>query len=340
MVKVNISEIKFNPFKKFINGGKLEDKRVEKLVESIEHGTLQPNFVGRKNEQGQWELSSGHHRLGAFKKKYGKDFKVEMMEAKFSDEQMLVDMIRENLTQRGEGSFRDTEASIVLARDWVLARNEIAKEGKVDITQLAKLFGKLRLQIQKGKKGFQPVNGSARSIAEFLSKNGKAVSRELVRQYLNIHDNLDKNLHKKIGNLERKVNEVSDEIIGVATAGKLATLDKATQRKAWENIKKYKLNHENTREYISKLKEDNTITPEVLTQKQYEDYEEEDKITQQIDFEQHWERVSNAYREDLIQWAHYPEKLNKIDAKKLWAQIEQVQQQENKTLQKLKELVK
>jgi polyhydroxyalkanoate synthesis regulator phasin len=327
MVKVCIKDIHHNPFKKFINDGKLEEDRVEKLVESIEHGTLQPNFVGRKNDKDQWEISSGHHRLGAFKKKFGEDFKVELMKANFSDEQMLVDMVRENLTQRGEGSFRDTEESIVLARNWVLSKSRDSKS-----------FGN-RLRDNKGHfQGQQPVNGSARSIAEFLSKNGKAVSIETVRQYLNIHDKLDKNLHKKIENLERKANEVSTDNIGVSIAGTLTMLDKKTQRKAWEDIKKYELNNENARKYISKLKSDNTITPEIITKQQIQE-EFESNINQSIDFKNHWAKVSSGYQEDLIHWRHYPAKLSKPDLKKLYNTILMIHKEETKTLKKLEELV-
>ena len=331
MVKVNISEISFNPFKKFINGGKLEEERIDKLVESIEHGTLQPNFVARKNSKGKWEISSGHHRLGAFKKKFGKDFKVEISEAKFSDEQMLVDMVRENLTQRGEGSFRDTEESIVLARDWVLSESQCSKR-----------FGTLKKQLNtnKGKKGFQPVNGSARSIAEFLSKNGKAVSREMVRQYLNIHDNLDGNLKKKLENLEQKSDDDKEEKMGIRIATRLARIkDKSKQREAWQKVNECGLNTANAEKFITKFKEDNTITPEIITQQKYEeDYDERTgEINNSISLEKDFNNTSSDYHNTLFLLQKIkPEHFSKQEINAIIEQIEEIIQEENKTIKKLK----
>ena len=46
------------------------------------------------------------------------------------------------------------------------------------------------LNVEKGKKGFQEVDDSCRSIANFLSKNGKAVSYYTVKNYLDVRDKL------------------------------------------------------------------------------------------------------------------------------------------------------
>jgi len=328
MVKISIEEIKFNPFKKFINGGKLEEERIDKLVESIEHGTLQPNFVGRKTSDGKYEISSGHHRLGAFKKKFGKDFKVEFMPVKFSDEQMLVDMVRENLTQRGEGSFRDTEESLVLARKYITNHPEVAKR-----------VGDLP-DGQGCRKDMGEDYISAKTISKFLSRNGKAVSRELVRQYLNIYDKLDKNLHKKIENSQSTTGNQPPEELGIRIAGALSSLDKKSQKDVWKQIQENRLNSNDARLFITKYKEDKTITPQIITQQQYQEDYEKDPTEQKIDFKHHWETVSSGYYEDLIQWEHFPEKMAKPELKKLYAQINNIQKQEQKTIQKLKEMVK
>lgn len=72
---------------------------------------------------------------------------------------MLVDMIRENLTHR-DSDFRDVKDSVVLARAWLNSNSNDVK--RFD-------------NIVKGKKGFQSIkkDDSSRSIAKFLSKQGK-----------------------------------------------------------------------------------------------------------------------------------------------------------------------
>ena len=54
--------------------------------------------------------------------------------------------------------------------------------------------------IIKGKKGFQSVvkEDSYRSVAKFLGKNGKAISYETVRNYLQAHFYLDKSIDEQI----------------------------------------------------------------------------------------------------------------------------------------------
>jgi hypothetical protein len=163
IVEIAIKDIKPNPFKKFINEGKLDAERVEKLKESIEHGTLPEGFTCRKFG-GEFQQAFGHHRLDALKQVKGKDYKVQCSIVDYSDEQMLVDLVRENITQR-DSDFSDTEGSIVLARNWL-------QSGANDVKQFYNTV--------KGKKGFQAVQlpDSFRSIAKFLSKNGKAISHE------------------------------------------------------------------------------------------------------------------------------------------------------------------
>jgi len=90
----------------------------------------------------------------------------------FSDEQMLIDMVRENITHR-DTDFHDTREGIVLSRNWLQSK-----------CQSVKLFN--TLNVEKGKKDFQIIPDSYRSIANFLSKNSKAVSYVTVKNYLDV----------------------------------------------------------------------------------------------------------------------------------------------------------
>lgn len=82
---------------------------------------------------------------------------IDVTPVTFSDEQMLVDMVRENITQR-ESDFHDTTEGMVLARSWLQSK-----------CQRVNQFDTLQKEIQKGKKDFQVVPDSYRSIARFLS---------------------------------------------------------------------------------------------------------------------------------------------------------------------------
>jgi hypothetical protein len=60
-MKLKISELKSNPFKQYINKGKLDKNRLDILKESIDHGTLPEHFFARKYngsceaEYARWE---------------------------------------------------------------------------------------------------------------------------------------------------------------------------------------------------------------------------------------------------------------------------------------------
>lgn len=185
-MKIKLKELQPNPFKKYIFGGKLDKKRIQIIEESIEHGTLPEHFVVRKIK-GKFELTSGHHRVEALKKIKGKNYAVDVSIRNFSDEQMMIDMVRENITQR-DTDYHDKEAGIVLVREWL-------RTGVNRVNQ----FDTARKQNRDRKGKYQEVDDSYRNIAKFLSKNGKAVSHETVYQYLKVHDNLNKEIHSQIG---------------------------------------------------------------------------------------------------------------------------------------------
>ena len=70
--QVMLKQIKPNPFKKFINGGKLNTSIIEKLIEGFKQTKFHENICARENE-GNIELIYGHHRLEAAIKVYGEN---------------------------------------------------------------------------------------------------------------------------------------------------------------------------------------------------------------------------------------------------------------------------
>jgi ParB-like chromosome segregation protein Spo0J len=317
-MKVKICDIKPNPFKRFINEGELDSERIDKLMESIEHGTLPAQFVARKNEAGKWEQTSGHHRLAAFKKKYGKEFEVDITPVKFSDELMLVDMVRENITQRNS-DFQDTEASIVLARNWLQSKAN-------GVNQFH--------NIMKGKKGFQEIKqeDSVRSVADFLSKSGKTISYRTVANYLNIHDKLDPTLHKKVGNFESKPTE-QEEGIGVSVAAALAKLPKEQQREAYEHIKEQGMNSKKADVFVTQLK---GLTAEVVDSSKVNI---PDEVDESITFEDDFKQTASEYQNTLFLLQKIKAKhFSKVEFETFIEQIEEIMKEESRAIKKLKEL--
>jgi anti-sigma28 factor (negative regulator of flagellin synthesis) len=184
-MKIKISELKQNPFKKYINDGKFDEHRLEILKESIDHGTLPEYFIARKFN-GAYQLTSGHHRLEALKQVKGIGYSVDVSLVDFSDEQMLVDMVRENITQR-DTDFRDTNESVVLARSWLQSK----------VTGVNQ-FNTVLKQQRKNNGTFDSSPDSYRSIASFLSKNGKTICYNTVKNHLDIFDKLPDDVYELV----------------------------------------------------------------------------------------------------------------------------------------------
>jgi hypothetical protein len=197
------------------------------LQESIDHGTLPESFSARNNE-GRYELTSGHHRVEALKRSKGKDYEVNVTMVDYNDEQMLIDMVRENLTQRNT-DFHDTSESIVLARAWL--QSGVSNVKQFNRTQLSK----------RGREGEgrPQEEDSYRSVAKFLSKNGKTISYVTVKNYLDINDNLDKDIQDKIKKF--KGGEDTNVAVTVTQALALSKIeDKQEQRDLLEAMRKSK----------------------------------------------------------------------------------------------------
>lgn len=151
-IELQVGEIKSNPFKKYISNGKLDEERLQKMEESLTHGTLPLSFTVRE-KNGGFELSSGHHRIAAIKRKKGKDFKVSINIVDYSDELMLVDMIRENLTQRGS-DFHDVEDRMLKqSKRLQVGKKEYIAKGKgfivSPVTEYMKLVKQEKDKVEK-----------------------------------------------------------------------------------------------------------------------------------------------------------------------------------------------
>ena len=233
-IQIEVGKIKPNPFKKFINGGKLYEQAVERLIEGYAQTRFHENLCARENKEGDIELVYGHHRIEAVKRKYGKDYKIELKVydfSEFSDEKMIIDMIRENLIQRGGEDYRDMADSIMLIKHWL--------EGTVNQVDSSKKTHKKEVSI--------------RDIADFLSSQGKSISHEQVNKYITIEEKLHPTLKKQVerGNRAGKVKENK---IGFEVASELAKFNEDEQHLLWKEIKKMGCNKDKIKKILNEYK--------------------------------------------------------------------------------------
>lgn len=109
---VKLSDLKPNPFKKDILGGRITSSRVEELKESIKGSDLWEHWVVRKTSNGYELGNGGHHTLEAALEIYGPKHEVSVQVENWSDAQMLFALAAENA---GKGASFDERVDVVLA---------------------------------------------------------------------------------------------------------------------------------------------------------------------------------------------------------------------------------
>lgn len=228
-IEIEVKKIKANPFKKFINNGKLEEEIISKLVEGFKQTTFHENLCGRENEKGEIELVYGHHRLEAVKKVYGENHKISIKVysvEEFSDEKMLLDMIRENMTHRGD-NYKDLSDSVMLVKQWLESKANVVKELN-------------NFQKQQGKRTDLGENHiDARQVANFLAKQGKAISYVTISKIISIEENLNEDVKEQVAERLGR-GTVEENKIGTELAYKISSIDKKEQKEILESVKESK----------------------------------------------------------------------------------------------------
>ncbi len=113
-MKIKVGELKPNPYKAFVEEGKLNQEQVERLKASEEELGMMTSIPVVKRGK-DYHLVSHHHRVEALKQKYGKDYEVEVTVHDYTDEQLMRGMVVENLTQRA-GDFREELQNLTAIR--------------------------------------------------------------------------------------------------------------------------------------------------------------------------------------------------------------------------------
>jgi len=175
-MKIKLKDLQPNPFKKEINGGKLNKEKVVLLKESIEKDGFWDNIICRK-VNGTYQIAYGHHRLQAAKEVLGIDYVADIPVKDLSDENMLRILGNENCMQNEEYAIYQVDQVLAVKR---FLENHLRPDG-----------------------GHRPhVRGDqgigCRQISEFLGE--KNWSKSKVAGYLKIHGSLSPKIQHEMVN--------------------------------------------------------------------------------------------------------------------------------------------
>ena len=170
METIEVGKLKPNPFRSVLGSG-FDEAQIGRLTESFKMSRFGEGIRFEvRQKDGVYQLVYGHHRAEALKRLWGRDHMVEFLVRDYSNEQMLVEMVRENLTK--ETSWFARKEAIRAAQKYL----EATGVGSPDTCD-----SKGRKKHQKTSQGI-----GARQIAEFLSKDGRTVSKDEVATVLKI----------------------------------------------------------------------------------------------------------------------------------------------------------
>lgn len=151
-MKLKISELKPNPYKKEINKGEFDEETIAKITINLDElGLMSPLPVFKKKNQ--FFLVFGHHRLEALRRKHGNDYLIDVELKDYSEDQILRGMVVENLTQRNN-EFREELDNLLAIRKYL--------QNKTDV----RLANSSLSDGRKAGPQHQIESGSCRSIAQ------------------------------------------------------------------------------------------------------------------------------------------------------------------------------
>ena len=198
-MKLKLSELKPNPFKKQISKGNLNKEQVNKIKANIkELGFFDSLPIFKKEDK--YYLVAGHHRLQALKEIYGKEHEVEVTLNNYNEDQVFKGMVIENITQR-TNDFMELNENIVAIESYLNTKPEI----------LSKLR-ESRNKVQKeGVRGLQKEATSSDISFWIDKKTEEVISHDVITNNLNIFHKLDPELRKGIEKKHNKSHEEREE---------------------------------------------------------------------------------------------------------------------------------
>ena len=225
-MKLKLSELKPNPFKKQISKGELNKEQVNKIKANIkELGFFGSLPIFKKDDK--YYLIAGHHRVQALKEVYGKDYLVEAVVSDYNEDQVFKGMVIENITQRGQ-EFRELNENIVAIETYINSHSDILKSLRDSRSHPSKSpYG----QGEKMKNEFKE-KATASDIGFWIDKKTEEViSHDVITQNLNIFHKLDIELRKGVEKKHDKTSiERAEDSLNYTQAVLLSGVDKEEQK--------------------------------------------------------------------------------------------------------------
>jgi len=215
-MKIEINKLLPNPFKKELGNGKLSEETINKIRSNIkELGLMGALPIFERN--GKYYLISGHHRIEALKREFGKNFAVEVILHDYNDDQILRGMAIENLTQK-ESNLKDTADNLAVIRKYLLSvavqtQNSKRKDGQEKRPQ----------NIEQ--------SGSIRNIHSWLNKNGEVLSIGRISECLNVYDKLSPDLVEEVKKTQSGTVQEREEALQETQAIYLSKFDDHEEQK-------------------------------------------------------------------------------------------------------------
>lgn len=181
-MKISLATLKDNPFRDF-GLYPLDDNQVERLRQSINKLGFFAGVTARPNGKGH-ELAMGHHRIKAAKLEGLTE--VEATVEKYSDEQMVQIMAKENLTQRGHNAASVLDSVAAYSR--LVTKQVLLGEGSIvkNLTMHSDALGLAQSKIVNGGPGkdllYRAINGFDHDAK--AEKPSQTISRNEISQTL------------------------------------------------------------------------------------------------------------------------------------------------------------
>lgn len=214
-MKIELNRLNANPFKKKIDNGKLSEKTISKIKANIKELGLMGALPVYKRKS-EYYLISGHHRVEALKRVFGKNFKVEVIVHDYDDDQVMRGMVIENLTQR-DTDLKETAENLAAIREHLKSACSDSEQAK-----------------RKDVKGVKDA-GSIRDIYNWLHKNkgvDEVISIGRISECLQVYDNLAPELVNEVKKTQSGSAKEREEALQETQALYLARFDDHEEQKA------------------------------------------------------------------------------------------------------------
>lgn len=146
-ILVSPKDILPNPHRK-LDVHKIDEEKIQTLTASMDSTGFWDNVEARKKGD-KYELAYGHHRLIAFKRKYGDDAKLPLNVKDISDDQMLKKMIYENHPSWGKDALGEQEDLQAIVQAYA--------DGVIDLPRPKVMDGRGRMDGVRNAPSFLPL---------------------------------------------------------------------------------------------------------------------------------------------------------------------------------------